>query len=562
MTEPKRARYRDALRVRDFRLLMSSFVIDTIGSWAYSVVISVEVFDRTGSTTWLAAIATARWGTLLALSAVAGVIADRYERTRLMLVCALANGVVMLGMALAVGVEAPIWTLLVLSSLAAAIEAPYMPAAGALTPELVDEKDLVAANGLFSTLENVVVVIGPLIGGLLLVIGSAVAGILVNAGSFFLAAVFVVRLRVRSRGAAGAGTGMVRQWWEGLQALLSRRVAFILVGFCALDSAIYGASSVLYVPLSAHLGTGLDGYGYLLAGNALGGVIAAALANRLSGSSRLSAIIYGSIVLQAVPFALTAVTTSPSVAFALQVVSGVGMIVVDVLALSALQRDVEGGVLSRVLAVFGACVTLATIAGSLGFAFLLQWQGLGRTLVAIGVVFPVLALLGLPPLLAGERQGAALSRRIAPLVDLLAQLEVFSGSPRPVLERLALAAVEQDVPTGAEIITEGEPADAFWVLAAGSLQVETRGADGAPRPLPPVSAPGYVGELGLLHGTPRTATVRAGERATLYRIDGQAFLAALEAAPPTTAFVQLTGLRWDRTAAGFANRRAPAQQDS
>src|SRR4051812_38248702 len=99
-----------------------------------------------------------------------------------MFVLALLNGVVMLGLAALVGAEAPIWTLLAVSSLASAIEAPYMPAAGALTPELVEEKDLVAANGLFSTLENVVVVIGPLLGGLLLVLGSAVAGIVVNAG--------------------------------------------------------------------------------------------------------------------------------------------------------------------------------------------------------------------------------------------------------------------------------------------------------------------------------------------------------------------------------------------
>ena len=559
---PHRSRFRDALRVRDFRLLASAFLVDTIGSWAYSVVISVEVFHRTGSTTWLAAIATARWGTSLALSAVAGVIADRYERTRLMFVSAVLNGFVMLVMAVVVGVDAPIWTLLVLSGAAAAIETPYLPAAGALTPELVEEKDLAAANGLVSTIENVVVVIGPLIGGLLLVIGSPVVGIIVNAGSFFLAAVIIARLRVRSRGGAEAGGGMLRQWWDGLQALLSRRVAFILVTFCALDSAIYGASSVIYVPLSVHLGTGLEGYGYLLAGSALGGVLAAALANRLSASSRLSAIIVGSIMLEAVPFALTAATHSPAVAFVLQVASGVGMIIVDILALSALQRDVESGVLSRVLAVFGALVTVATMAGSLGFAFVLESQGLVRSLVAIGIVFPVLALCGLPFLLAGERQAAAVSRRIAPLVDLLSSLEIFGGSPRPVIERLALTAQERQVTAGTEIIREGEPADAFWVLASGSLEVESRAADGTPRPLPPVTAPGYVGELGLLHATPRTATVRAREDSTLLRIDGPAFVAALETASPSAAFVQLTGLRWDRTAAGFPNRRAPSQRDS
>ena len=49
----------------------------------------------------------------------------------------------------------------------------------------------------------------------------------------------------------------------------------MLVLYCGFDSAIYGASTVLYIPLSEHLGTGPNGYSYLLAGAALGGVVAA-----------------------------------------------------------------------------------------------------------------------------------------------------------------------------------------------------------------------------------------------------------------------------------------------
>jgi CRP-like cAMP-binding protein len=177
-------------------------------------------------------------------------------------------------------------------------------------------------------------------------------------------------------------------------------------------------------------------------------------------------------------------------------------------------------------------------------------------------VFPLVALCGLPSLIAGERHAAELSRRLAPTVDLLSRLDVFTGSPRSVLERLAMATEEQTVAAGDVVIREGEPADAFWVLADGSLSVESRGDQAAPRALPPVTAPGYVGELGLMHSTPRTATVAARESSRLLRIDGTEFLAALEAAPPTTAFVQLTGLRWERTPAGFGNRRTPTQPDS
>ena len=57
------------------------------------------------------------------------------------------------------------------------------------------------------------------------------------------------------------------------RALAERPVAIAVMLFCALDGAVYGASAVLFVPLSIRLGTGPDGYAYLLAGGSLGGVI-------------------------------------------------------------------------------------------------------------------------------------------------------------------------------------------------------------------------------------------------------------------------------------------------
>ena len=362
------SRYRDVLRVRDFRLLVVSFIVDQIGSWSYSVVIAVYVFERTHSTFDIAVLTACRWIPGLLLSGYAGVIADRYERTRVMLVSALSSAVVMAGIAVAVGVDAPIWVLFVLVVCTAITGAPYRPAAGALTPEVVNESQLAAANAIYSTLESLTIVVGPAFGGLLLLAHTRVIGVIINTASFVAAAGIIVMLRVRSRGDAEPGGSMIRQWVDGLQALAGARVALTLVLFCGLDSGVYGASTVIYAPLSERLGTGVGGYSYLLAGAALGGVVAAALANRLSAASRLAPIIVTSITLQAAPFAVTVLTHSPEVAFLLQVVSGVGMIIVDVLAITALQRDLARGVLSRVLGVLDAVILAATAAASFGTA--------------------------------------------------------------------------------------------------------------------------------------------------------------------------------------------------
>jgi MFS family permease len=542
-----RGRYRDALRQRDFGLLMGGFVIDQVGSWAYSVVLAVYVFDRTHSTVWLATMSTSRWLVGLLFAGIGGLISDKYERTHVMRTVAILSGLVMTVIAFAVGQNWPIWSLLALGVIAAIIASPYRPAAGALTPEIVSEKDLAAANSLFAMLENLVVVLGPAIGGLLLVLGSPVAGVIINAASFFVAAGIITLLRVRSHGKVEPGTGLIAQWSAGFKAIGQHRTALILVLFCALDSSVYGASTVIYAPLSEHLGTGVNGYSYLLAGQALGCVLAAGLANRLSARSRLAPVIAGSIAVQALPFALTALVSTPALAFVLQMVSGVGMVIVDILAITALQRNLDGGVLSRVLGAFDAIVISTIMAGSFIMAAVFSQTDLKTALVALGFGVPVVALIGLPFVIKSDRKSAEEAARIGPRVDVLGKLDLFTGATRPVLERLAKSAEERDVPAGEQLIREGDPADALWILLDGSLSV-TQGGDGASmRELPVVSAPNYVGELGLVRNVPRTASVSTREDSKLLRIEGTEFLDALESAPPSASFVQLTGDRWSRT---------------
>jgi MFS family permease len=526
-----------------------AYIIDALGSWAYSVVLAVYVFDRTHSTQWLAAVATSRWVVGLLIGSYAGVIADRFERTRVMVVSALSSAAVMAVIAVVVGTNGPVWTLIALSAISAVVASPYRPASGALTPDVVSEKDLVAANSLFSTLESLTVVLGPATGGLLLLTGEPVTGVIVNAASFVVAAAIVVRLQVKARGSADADGNAFAQWLTGLRALSAERVAMMLVLFCALDSAIYGASTVLYIPLSEHLGTGSSGYSYLLAGSALGGVIAAGLANKLSRASRLAPVILGSIMLQALPYAVTATVHVAILAFVLQVISGVGMIIVDVLAYTALQRDLPRDVLSRVLGVFDAVVLSFIVAASFVGAALLSGQGLHTTLLIIGFGFPVISLFGLPALLKADRTSAALVARLAPRVELLRKLDLFTGAPHSVLERLAQRLEEQQLSPDTVLIREGDEADALWVLVSGTLSIRAHGVSDVDVDLPSVQAPAYVGELGLLHNAPRSATVTTLGDAVVWRIEGTEFLGALEAAPASVSLQNVARTRLARTQA-------------
>ena len=516
-------RYRDALRQRDFRLMVIAYIVDALGSWAYSVVLAVYVWDRTHSTQWLAAMASAGWLTSLLVGGYAGVLADRYERTRVMIVSALANAAIMCGIAVVVGTSSPLLLLLSLRVLSAVAGSPYRPASGALTPEIVGERDLAAANGLFSTLESLTVVLGPAAGGLLLLTGEPVTGVIVNAASFVVAAGIVARLRVRATGDAAPGENAFKQWLVGIKALGGQRVALVLVLFCGLDSAVYGASTVIYVPLSEHLGTGANGYSYLLAGAALGGVLAAGLANKLGSSSRLAPVIFGSILLQALPFAVTATVHAPILAFTLQVISGAGMIVVDVLAYTALQRDLPREVLGRVLGVFDAIVLRVHRRRQLRRRRVAHVARPAHNTARHRIRLPGAGLDR--PARGVESRSRVGGRRRAAGPD-----GTVARCPRSLRRCKQLRAREigkgssgQEAPAGTVIIREGDEADALWILVAGKLGIEATNPNGTTVELPDVDAPSYVGELGLLHNRPRSATVTTKQACTLLRIEGKEF---------------------------------------
>jgi MFS family permease len=540
------SRYRQALRSRDLRLILLAYFLDDSGTWAYNVVLAAYVFGRTGSPGWVAAVVSTRWIFAVVVSGPAGVISDRYDRRTVALVGALVSAAVTVVLTVLVAVDAALWTLLVCAALLTVASSGNRPASDAMVPDVVSERDLSAANAMIATLQNLVVVLGPAIGGLLLVIGSPAAGIGVNAVSFLVSAVLFGLVRTRARGDAEPGAGMVRQLVQGWRVLVSHRTAFTLVLLLVLDSAVFGAASVFYGPLSVHVGTGPNGYSYLIASQALGGVLGAALGDRLAARPRLAPVLIGGFLLECVPLAFVTVTSSAVVVALLQVLFGVGMVIIDVLALTALQRDLPREVLGRANALMIGMVSGATAAASLVATVLLTTVGLTGTVVAVGVGFPLVALLGIPTVRRNEREAELFIAQLSERVELLQELDLFTGASRTTLEQLARTSQPISVEAGAVLIRQGDDADAFFVLSDGILEIGIV-EDGRTHRRPDVSAPSYVGEIGLLRGIPRTATVRAAVPSRLLRIDADDFRAALDTASASRSMVSVAGARFTRS---------------
>jgi CRP-like cAMP-binding protein len=147
---------------------------------------------------------------------------------------------------------------------------------------------------------------------------------------------------------------------------------------------------------------------------------------------------------------------------------------------------------------------------------------------------PALALLTTGRLLAADREAVALLERIGPVLALLETVPLFEQASRPVLEQLALVSTLEEVPIGADVVRQGDPAEDFYVIEFGRFDVYRTDDEGTHR-VGTLGLGDWFGEVGLIHNAPRNATVRARWPSTVWRIDGAQLLAAVNGAPALSA---------------------------
>jgi MFS family permease len=270
----------------------------------------------------------------------------------------------------------------------------------------------------------------------------------------------------------------------------------------------------------------------LLAAVGVGGIIAAGFTSRLAESDRPALVLTGSVLVAGLPLSLLAFIDDPLPAYLLLVVEGAGSIVLDVVAITLLQRVVLQHVMARVFGVLDSVVVAGILAGSLVAPPLIIALGLQATLVVFGAGLVCALLIAAPKLRAVDRAARAKRARLSSRVATLAGVAAFQGAPRQTLEAMAQALQPEDYSPGSTIVRQDEPADDFFVVVSGQLDVLSSGQSGASASRVNTLSDGdYFGEIGLLERIPRTATVRAQTHCTVYRIPGDAFLDAVNRQP-------------------------------
>ncbi len=98
---------RGALRYPAFRALLAGLAVSQAGDWLYNIALVTLVYQRTGSAMWAGVTTAARIVPMVVLGPFGGIIADRFDRRRVMVACDLIRLALMLALALVAAADLP-----------------------------------------------------------------------------------------------------------------------------------------------------------------------------------------------------------------------------------------------------------------------------------------------------------------------------------------------------------------------------------------------------------------------------------------------------------------------
>jgi MFS family permease len=256
---------RAALAYPAFRTLFIGTALSSVGTWMQNFTLPAYLDSRTGSAGLVGLMVFAQLGPLLLLSIPAGMLADRVNRTRLVIAMQATMLVFSLALAALVAGDAPLWTLFAVQLAIGIANTVNAPAFSASIPMLVDRRDLAGAISLNSAMINGSRILGPAVAALLAALGVSIPQLfLINAATYVFLIVPLLRVPLPQVAADRAEQGW-RKLTSGINVVRHRRVLSRVI----LTMFLFSLVCLPYVglfPSVARLNFGLDpeGGGYKL----------------------------------------------------------------------------------------------------------------------------------------------------------------------------------------------------------------------------------------------------------------------------------------------------------
>jgi MFS family permease len=501
------------LRNRNLAVLLAGRLVSSTGDWLYAVALSVAVYGYSHRSAFAVGLLwVVRLVPYMFLSPFAGALSDRIGHRRTMVVADVGRMIIVA--ALASLLSSSTWIIMFpLVCAVSSLNAVFRPANTALIPLLVESKEQrLAANATVMQIESIASIAGSALGGVLAGAGQVKLLLLIEAATFGVSALSLGLIRLRARAAQAMGAEQTEQAAPGMiagfRALAGRPLLLFAATIMALPELASGALVVWIVPYAVqtlHLGNA--GVGYLYSAQGLGAVAGGLVAALIGSSVRLEYLLAGSIAVGGVSLALFGIAPVAVAAVVFLVITTIAETVEYAAFETLLQRAAPENMIGQAAGTLDAFLVTLMLVGNVLSGLLAAWLGLAESIAGLGILVVVAAGLSLWQL-----------RRTAwqPDAATLAAIPLFANLPESVRDWTLDRMVRERFPAGAVVVRQGDSGDTFYAISHGTAQVEVS-LDGTIQTHELV--PGqFFGEIALLQGGPRTATVRAVSPLVLYTI--------------------------------------------
>jgi MFS family permease len=376
-------------RNRDFRRLYVASVISLGGDWFLLIALFGLVLDLTNSAVAVAAVIAAQDLTFFLASPLAGILADRLDRRKLMVFADLARTVLVFGFLLTRS-SSTVWIVFPLLAVVACFSAAFEPASMAALPNLVESEDLATANALSGSVWGTMLAVGAALGGLVTAVFGRDTAIVVDAVSFAASAWLISRVhRPFSESAEHRTHEGLRQ--ASVDTVRYARKDHRVLALLAVKFGWGVAGGVLVlIPLLAResFHAGDVGIGLLLAARGVGALIGPFVGRRALGPQdrRLFVAIGVALAVFGVGYALLGLAPALLLAMPAVALAHVGGGAQWTLSSYGLQRVVPDRIRGRIFAFDGMLVTLTFGLSSLLTGWLADAVGARPTAIGMGAV--------------------------------------------------------------------------------------------------------------------------------------------------------------------------------
>ncbi|MEV0202936.1 MFS transporter [Nonomuraea sp. NPDC050691] len=287
-------------RNQDYRRLLTAGLISQTGDWVISTGLAYHVYVLTGSTLSSATMLLAGRIPDVLLGSLAGVLADRWDRRRLL---AITDMLLALGLLPLLAVREPgqVWIIYAVALWTGVLSTVLFPAQKALVPQIVAASQLVRANALHGQTGQAARLLGALAGGVAVGAGGLAAVVGIGVAGFLISALLLAHLRTPARAATAttmSGQTVGGQWVSGLRLARTNRGVRLLMTYMVITGLGEGIFGTLAAPFVADVLGGHGGaYGLFLSAQAVGGIAGGlALAARPGNATPRALLGWGTVV--------------------------------------------------------------------------------------------------------------------------------------------------------------------------------------------------------------------------------------------------------------------------